>query len=114
MPFSNGTSPTARFRTHARPTDDQNTGANPQTVAFRSPLVKVLFGDDDRAGYEVLPLVRLEKSDRPEASKPPRAASSWKAVSFSMASKARRSVETRSGAMPGGATTLLPISSALA
>jgi len=64
---ANGTSPTARFRTHARPTDDQNTGSNPQTVAFRSPLVKVLFGDDDRAGYEVLPLVRLEKSDRPEA-----------------------------------------------
>ena len=61
------TNPVGRWKASARPVEDQNTGANPQTVAFRSPVVKVLFGDDDRAGYEVLPLVRLEKSDRPEA-----------------------------------------------
>ena len=33
----------------------------------RSPAVRVLLGDDDRSGYEVLPMCRLEKSERAEA-----------------------------------------------
>ena len=57
----------ARYRTHALPTDDENTGVNPQTLSYRSPAVRLLTADDDRAGYDVLPLARLEKSERAEA-----------------------------------------------
>jgi type VI secretion system protein ImpJ len=49
------------------PVDDENTGVNPQPVPFRAPNVRVLLGDDDRSGYESLPLCRLEKSERAEA-----------------------------------------------
>jgi type VI secretion system protein ImpJ len=59
--------PPARYRTHTLTVDDQNTGTNPQQVGFRGPAVRVLFGDDDRSGYETLPLAKLEKADRPEA-----------------------------------------------
>jgi type VI secretion system protein ImpJ len=57
----------ARYRVHTLSVDDQNTGTNPQTVGFRAPTVRVLFGDDDRSGYELLPIAKLEKADRPEA-----------------------------------------------
>lgn len=57
----------ARYRVHAVPVEDENTGVNPQSLQFRSYDVRVLTGDDDRSGYEVLPLARLEKADRPEA-----------------------------------------------
>lgn len=57
----------ARFRAAPLPVDDENTGVNPQQVSFRSPAVRVLLGDDDRSGYEVLPICRLEKSERAEA-----------------------------------------------
>jgi len=58
---------TTRFRSETQPTDDENTGTNPQPVAYRSPAVRLLLGDDDRSGFEVLPLARLEKSERAEA-----------------------------------------------
>ena len=57
----------ARYRTNTLPTDDENTGVNPQTLSYRSPAVRLLTADDDRSGYEVLPLARLEKSERAEA-----------------------------------------------
>jgi type VI secretion system protein ImpJ len=57
----------ARYKVHNVPTEDENTGVNPQALNYRSYDVRVLTGDDDRSGYEVLPLARLEKADRPEA-----------------------------------------------
>jgi len=57
----------ARYRANPTPTEDENTGVNPQMVQYRSPQVRVLVNDDDQAGYEVLPLARLEKSERAEA-----------------------------------------------
>lgn len=56
-----------RYRAQSVEVEDQNTGTNKQRVGFRSPVVSVLFGDDDRSGYETLPLARLKKADRPEA-----------------------------------------------
>lgn len=56
-----------RFRVGALQVGDENTGVNPQTVSFRAPDVRVLLNDEDQSGYEVLPLVKLEKSERAEA-----------------------------------------------
>jgi type VI secretion system protein ImpJ len=57
----------ARYRAAPLSVDDENTGVNPQPVPFRTPNVRVLLGDEDRSGYESLPLCRLEKSERAEA-----------------------------------------------
>lgn len=57
----------ARFKVATVSVDDENTGQGPQPIAFRAPDVRFLVGDDDQAGYDVLPLVRLEKSERAEA-----------------------------------------------
>src|SRR5436305_2113109 len=62
----NAASP-ARYRVNTLPVDDENTGVNPQPIPFRSPDVRLLLTDDDQSGYEVLPLARLEKSERAEA-----------------------------------------------
>ncbi len=58
---------TPRYTVQALSVDDENSGVNPQSIQFRSPNVKVLTEEDDQAGYETLPLARLEKADRPEA-----------------------------------------------
>lgn len=60
------TNPT-RFRTARLKMPDENTGVNEQELAFRTPDVRVLIGDEDRSGYEVLPIARLKRADRPEA-----------------------------------------------
>ncbi len=56
-----------RYTVTPAPVEDENTGANPQPVPFRSPNVRVLVTGEDQAGFDVLPLARLEKADRPEA-----------------------------------------------
>jgi type VI secretion system protein ImpJ len=56
-----------RFKVESLPIEDENTGVNPQPLGLRSLNFRLLTGDDDRAGFEVIPLLRLEKSERAEA-----------------------------------------------
>lgn len=47
--------------------EDENRGGNPQRVAVRGPNLKLLLSTDELGGYEVIPIARLERSDRAEA-----------------------------------------------
>lgn len=60
------TNPT-RYRTARLKVPDENTGVNEQELSFRTPELKILTGDEDRSGYELLPIARLKRADRPEA-----------------------------------------------
>src|SRR4051812_29596861 len=62
-PGANGA---ARYRAGTVSVDDENTGESPQPIPFRSPEVRFLVGDEDRSGYDTLPLIRLTKSERAE------------------------------------------------
>ncbi len=42
--------------------EDENTGLNPQPLQLRRLNVRLLLPGQDQAGFEVLPLIRLEKS----------------------------------------------------
>ncbi len=42
--------------------EDENSGENPQTVPLRAVNFQLLIGNQDRSGYEVLPIARLEKN----------------------------------------------------
>jgi type VI secretion system protein ImpJ len=58
---------TARYVLETQEVEDENTGVNPQPVQVRLPNLKLLLDSQDRTGYEVLPLARIEKSQRAEA-----------------------------------------------
>ncbi len=60
-------SPLGRFKIESLPLEDENTGVNPQPLTLRTPNFRILTGDDDLAGFSALPLARLEKSERAEA-----------------------------------------------
>jgi type VI secretion system protein ImpJ len=47
--------------------EDENTGVNPQLVKVRIPNLKLLLSTDELSGYEVVPIARLDRSDRAEA-----------------------------------------------
>lgn len=47
--------------------EDENTGVNPQPIQVRLLNVKLLATGQDQTGYEVLPIARIEKSSRAEA-----------------------------------------------
>jgi type VI secretion system protein ImpJ len=47
--------------------EDENTGVNPQPIQVRLLHLRLLLSTEDQAGYEVLPLARVEKSPRAEA-----------------------------------------------
>jgi type VI secretion system protein ImpJ len=57
----------ARFRVREMRCVDENTGLNPQTILARRLNVRLFLGDEDRAGYQVLPIARIVKSDRADA-----------------------------------------------
>jgi type VI secretion system protein ImpJ len=59
--------PSPRYMVDHLSLEDENTGVNPQPVSVRRLNVKLLFGHEDDAGYETLPLARLVKADRAEA-----------------------------------------------
>jgi len=56
-----------RFSLDVKELEDENTGANPLPVQLRLPNVKLLTSADDHAGYEVLPIARIRRSDMAEA-----------------------------------------------
>lgn len=47
--------------------EDENTGVNPQPIQIRVLNLTFLFSNQPQAGYEVLPMARLRKADRAEA-----------------------------------------------
>jgi type VI secretion system protein ImpJ len=56
-----------RFVLEAQEMEDENTGVNPQPVQIRRLNFKLFLSGQDTSGYEVLPIARLEKSARAEA-----------------------------------------------
>lgn len=64
---SAGPSDSARFRVDTQELEDENTGVNPQLIQVRLLNLRVLPSTGDHAGYEVIPLLRVEKSPRAEA-----------------------------------------------
>lgn len=57
----------ARFAVDTQQLEDENTGVNSQSIQIRRLNVKILLSTEDHAGYEVLPIARLEKSQQAEA-----------------------------------------------
>jgi type VI secretion system protein ImpJ len=57
----------ARFLVDTQELEDENTGINPQPIQVRLLNVKLLLSTQDHAGYEVLPICRIEKSAVAEA-----------------------------------------------
>lgn len=57
----------SRYRTDLLELEDENTGVNPQPVSVLLPTVRLLTDADDLAGFDTLPLARIEKSARAEA-----------------------------------------------
>lgn len=47
--------------------EDENTGVNPQQIKVRLLNLKLLLSMQDHTGYEVLPIARIEKSPKAEA-----------------------------------------------
>src|SRR5581483_8118736 len=57
----------ARYLVDTQELEDENTGVNPQPIQVRRLNLKLLLTGQDQAGYEVLPIARVEKSPRAEA-----------------------------------------------
>jgi type VI secretion system protein ImpJ len=57
----------SRFQTFTQEMEDENTGVNPQPIAFRRLNVLLMHGQEEMAGYETLHIAHLDKSDRAEA-----------------------------------------------
>jgi type VI secretion system protein ImpJ len=51
-----------RYQVDSQEIEDENTGQNPQPVQIRIPNVRVLLSTQDMAGYETMPIARIEKS----------------------------------------------------
>jgi type VI secretion system protein ImpJ len=57
----------ARYVVDTQELEDENTGVNPQAVQVRLLNARLLLSSQDHTGYEVLPLARVQKSARAEA-----------------------------------------------
>jgi len=62
-----GPSDSARYYLITQQLDDENQGVNPQPITIRRLNLKLLLSTQDLAGYETIPLARIQKSDRAEA-----------------------------------------------
>lgn len=63
----NGKMDGARFTTDTQQLEDENTGVNPQPIQVRLLNFKLLLSTQDHAGFEVLPIARIEKSSKAES-----------------------------------------------
>lgn len=57
----------ARWRLDTQELEDENTGVNPQPVMVRLLNLKLMLSGEDHTGFEVLPIARVVKSPRAEA-----------------------------------------------
>jgi type VI secretion system protein ImpJ len=64
---ANGRAESGRYLLDTQELEDENTGISPQPVQVRLLNLKLLASTQDHAGYEVLPIARVEKSARAEA-----------------------------------------------
>jgi type VI secretion system protein ImpJ len=64
---SDGPSDSTRYYLITRQVDDENLGVNPQPIAFRRLNLKLLLSTQNLAGFETIPLARVEKADRAAA-----------------------------------------------
>jgi type VI secretion system protein ImpJ len=64
---ADGPSENHRYYVTTRQLDDENLGGNPQPLPFRRLNLRLLTSAQDLSGYETIPLARVEKSDRAEA-----------------------------------------------
>jgi type VI secretion system protein ImpJ len=62
-----GPSESARYYLITQQLDDENLGVNPQPITIRRVNLRLLLSTQDLAGYETIPLARIQKSDRAEA-----------------------------------------------
>jgi type VI secretion system protein ImpJ len=51
-----------RFRLDTMDLEDENSGVDPQPLAVRRLNIKLLLENDDRAGYEALPILSVQKT----------------------------------------------------
>ncbi|QDU95152.1 type VI secretion system baseplate subunit TssK [Lignipirellula cremea] len=56
-----------RYTVATQELEDENTGLNPQPIQVRLTNFKLLAAGHDQAGYETLPLARIKRADRAEA-----------------------------------------------
>lgn len=56
-----------RYWTETIDTEDENTGLDEQPIQYRRTRARLLVGDQDPTGYEVLPIARLERSAQTES-----------------------------------------------
>jgi type VI secretion system protein ImpJ len=63
----NGNAEGTRYVLDTQELEDENTGVNPQPVVVRLLNLKLLLASDDHTGFEVLPIGRVVKSGRAEA-----------------------------------------------
>jgi type VI secretion system protein ImpJ len=64
---SNGASDTARYLVVTQELEDENTGINPQPVEVRSLNLKLLLSTQNPEGYEVIPVIRVQKPAKADA-----------------------------------------------
>jgi type VI secretion system protein ImpJ len=64
---ADGPAGTSRYLLDQQEIEDENTGVNPQLVQVRRLNLKLLLSTQDHTGYEVLPIARLEKAPKAEA-----------------------------------------------
>lgn len=57
----------ARYLLDTQELEDENTGLNPQPIQVRLLNLKLLLSTQDQAGYETIPVARLQRSARAEA-----------------------------------------------
>ena len=61
------TSDSHRYLVDAQEIEDENTGVNPQPLQVRHLNLKLLLSSQEHAGFEVVPIARIERSARADA-----------------------------------------------